>query len=250
MGLRLILMRAAAPGSSRSARPSACAPPGSRSGARCRWRSRSTTRRLFSASVLPLAVRSTMPSTSPVSGASSTEPFTSTISAWRPVSAKCSAATRGYLVAMRTRPRRRRASPIGSPPVGRRHDHLAAAEAQVEQLVDLPGRLLEQHVLAGDPDVGRAVLHVGRHVARAHGHDPDVLEQQLSVVRAHLGGVDPEPVQQVERVGEERSARHRDGEPLAHPSASSAAWARCTRCTSSASPHAGRSRPKRPISSS
>ena len=59
-----------------------------------------------------------MPSTRPVSGASSTEPFTSTISAWRPVSAKCSAATRGYLVAIRTRPRRRSASAIGSPRSG------------------------------------------------------------------------------------------------------------------------------------
>ena len=41
----------------------------------------STTRRSFSSSVRPLAVRSTMPSTRPVSGASSTDPFTSTISA-------------------------------------------------------------------------------------------------------------------------------------------------------------------------
>ena len=36
----------------------------------------------------PVAVRSTIPSTSPVSGASSTEPLTSTISAWRPVRSK------------------------------------------------------------------------------------------------------------------------------------------------------------------
>ena len=42
----------------------------------------------FSRSVVPVAVRSTMPSTRPVSGASSTEPLTSTISAWRPVLAK------------------------------------------------------------------------------------------------------------------------------------------------------------------
>ena len=42
----------------------------------------------FSRSVVPVAVRSTMPCTSPVSGASSTEPLTSTISAWRPVPSK------------------------------------------------------------------------------------------------------------------------------------------------------------------
>src|ERR687895_436186 len=75
----------------------------------------STTRSPFSSRVRPVAVRSTIPSTRPVSGASSTEPFTSTISAWRPVSAKCRAATRGYFVAIRTRPRRRSADPIGSP---------------------------------------------------------------------------------------------------------------------------------------
>ena len=44
--------------------------------------------RPFSRSVVPVAVRSTIASTSPVSGASSTEPLTSTISAWRPVSSK------------------------------------------------------------------------------------------------------------------------------------------------------------------
>ena len=42
----------------------------------------------FSRSVVPVAVRSTIASTIPVSGASSTEPLTSTISAWRPVRSK------------------------------------------------------------------------------------------------------------------------------------------------------------------
>ena len=42
----------------------------------------------FSRSVVPVAVRSTIASASPVSGASSTDPLTSTISAWRPVSRK------------------------------------------------------------------------------------------------------------------------------------------------------------------
>ena len=48
----------------------------------------SRTTRPFSRKVVPVAVRSTIASTSPVSGASSTEPFTSTISAWRPVRSK------------------------------------------------------------------------------------------------------------------------------------------------------------------
>jgi hypothetical protein len=111
-------------------------------------------------------------------------------------------------------------------PVRCRHDHLAAAVAEVEQLVDLPLRLLEQNVLARDPDVGGAVLHVGRHVAGAHGHDAHVGEQQAALVRADLGGVDAEAVQEVECPAEERSARDCDGQPVAHPSASSAACAR------------------------
>ena len=45
----------------------------------------------FSRSVVPVAVRSTIASTRPVSGASSTEPLTSTISAWRPGAARTSA---------------------------------------------------------------------------------------------------------------------------------------------------------------
>ena len=206
----------------------------------------STSRRLFSSSVRPVAVRSTMPSTSPVSGASSTEPLTSTISAWRPVPAKCSAATRGYLVAMRTRPRRRSASRDRIAPLAGRHDHAAAAVVQVEQLVDLAVGLLEQHVLAGDADVGRAVLHVGGHVAGAHRHDPGPVEEQLAVVRADLRHVEPEPLEQVERPAEERAARHRHHQPVAHRSASSAAWAWCTRWTSRATPHAGQRTPEAP----
>src|SRR5215207_9490163 len=42
----------------------------------------------FSFRVRPLATRSTMPSASPTSGASSTEPLTSITSAWRPVCSK------------------------------------------------------------------------------------------------------------------------------------------------------------------
>ena len=50
------------------------------------------------------------------SGAISTEPFTSTISAARPVLVKYDEAMRGYFVATRTDPRRRSDSPSGSWP--------------------------------------------------------------------------------------------------------------------------------------
>ena len=57
-----------------------------------------------------------MPSTRPVSGASSTEPLTSTISAWRPVRSNQREATFGYLVATRITPSRRSARAAGSSP--------------------------------------------------------------------------------------------------------------------------------------
>ena len=232
------------------ARPSACGPPGWRSGGPCRRRSPPPPAAGSRSSVRPVAVRSTIPSTRPVSGASSTEPLTSTISAWRPLSAKWAAATRGYLVAMRTRPRRRRASLIGSPPSRAATTMRQSPYAQVQQLVDLATGLLQQHVLAGDADVGRAVLDVGGHVAGPHRHDAGVGEQQLALVGADLAGIDPDAVQQIKGALEQRTARHGDGQAVAHASASSAAWARCTRCTSRARPQAGRSRPKRLSSSS
>ena len=150
----------------------------------------SRTTRLFSRSVVPVAVRSTIASTRPVSGASSTDPLTSTISACRPVSSRWRAAIRGYLVAIRITPRRRSASSAGSATGLARQHHRAAAVAEVDQLVDLAlpfgCRLLHQHVLAGDAEVGGAGLHVGGHVGGAHRDDADVLEQQLAVVLAHL----------------------------------------------------------------
>ena len=90
---------------------------------------------------------------------------------------------------------------------GRRDDHHARAEPQVEQLVDRPLGLLGEHVLPRDPEVGGAGLDVGRDVGRPHGDEPRVLEQQLAVVRPHLGGVDAERVEQVERVAHQRAAR-------------------------------------------
>ena len=88
---------------------------------------------------------------------------------------------RGYLVATRITPSRRSASAAGSGPALRREHHRAAPEAEVEQLVDLAAAarrgaradLLEQHVLAGDAEVGGAGLDVGRHVRGAHRDHAD-----------------------------------------------------------------------------
>jgi hypothetical protein len=96
-----------------------------------------------------------------------------------------------------TEPPQRLADRIAA--LARGHDHAAAAKAEVEQLVDLALVLLEQHILADDADVGGAMLDIGGHVGRAHRHDAGIFEQQLAVIRSHFGGLDPEPVEQVER---------------------------------------------------
>ena len=86
-----------------------------------------------------------------------------------PFAAKCSRA----VVDVLGRDADARAALHGAGPVEaalRRHHHPAAADVEVERLVEALAAVLEQHVLAGDADVGRAVLHVGRHVGRAHDH--------------------------------------------------------------------------------
>ena len=60
-------------------------------------------------------------------------------------------------------------------------DHPAATEAEVGELVDGPIRLLDQHVLAGDPEVRGSRLDVRRHIGRPHGDDrqlPEVEDQR------------------------------------------------------------------------
>ena len=64
----------------------------------------STTTRSFSASVVPVAVMSTMRSAMPVSGASSMLPCSFTISTSRPWRAKWAAVMPGYFVATRMEP--------------------------------------------------------------------------------------------------------------------------------------------------
>ena len=135
----------------------------------------------------------------------------------------------------------------------RRQHHRALAVAEVDELVDLALGLLDQDVLAGDPEIGGAGLDVRGDVRRAHRHDPGLLEQQLAVVVAHLVGVEPEPVEQVERVLEQRAARA-PRSAARSPSASrrprsSPVSAMCSRSTSSANPTAGSGRPN-PASSS
>jgi hypothetical protein len=73
---------------------------------------------------------------------------------------------------------------------GTSHDHLAAADAQVERLVEVAG-LLPEDVETGHAHVGGPVLHVARHVGgpdgdeaqpvlgRVGGQLPRVLEQPL-----------------------------------------------------------------------
>ncbi len=49
-----------------------------------------------------------------------------------------------------------------------RHRHAALGDVQVDRLVQAFAAVLEQHILAGHAEVGRAVLHIGRHVGGAH----------------------------------------------------------------------------------
>ena len=127
------------------------------------------------------------------------------------------------------------------------------AVAEVDELVQLALGLLHQHVLAGDSEVGGARLDVGGDVRGAHRDDPGVVEQQLAVVFADLARVQPEAVEQVERLGEQRPARDRDAQlahgrrPRPRSSPVSAMW---SRSTLSANPTAGSGRPNWPSSSS
>ena len=239
----------------RSPPPSACARPGWRSGARCRRTISSRTTSPFSRSVVPVAVRSTIASTRPVSGASSTEPLTSTISAWRPVAAKYS---RGDPRVLRRDPHRRRggAAPprpgrrrrrVGERSSGSRRSRGRAARRRSRS------RLLDQHVLAGDRRCRRR--RPRRRWARRDGRivtSPTLGEQQLAVVRAHLGRVDADR-RRAGRASPSNSAPRGTAIvslAVTRPSAPRRSSAMCSRSTSSAKPTAGSGRPKRPSRSS
>ncbi len=153
--------------------------------------------------------------------------------------------------------------------------HHAAPVAQVEQLIHVATGLsgvlrglLEQHVLAGDAQVGGPCLDVRRYVRRAHRDHADVLEQEPAVVRAQLPDVETELREQLGGVVEQGSPGHRDREladrvhratpsvagegrsSMAPVPRSSPASAMCRRSTPSAKPTAGSARPKRPRRSS
>jgi hypothetical protein len=49
-----------------------------------------------------------------------------------------------------------------------RDHHAAPRDPEIDRLIQTVAAVLIQHVLAGDPEVGRAVLHVRRHVGCAH----------------------------------------------------------------------------------
>jgi hypothetical protein len=53
-----------------------------------------------------------------------------------------------------------------------RHADAALGDLQVQRLVQALAAVLDERVLAGHAEVGAAVLHVGRHVGRAHQHHP------------------------------------------------------------------------------
>jgi hypothetical protein len=55
-----------------------------------------------------------------------------------------------------------------------RDHHAAACDPQVERLVEAVAAVFVEHVLAGDAEVGGAVLDVGRDVAGAHDDEPHV----------------------------------------------------------------------------
>ena len=126
----------------------------------------STATRSFACSVRPVETRSTIASARPTSGASSIDPYSLIRSTCMPLAAKCSRAVRTYLVATRMRaPRWTDRAPIVV--AARGDDEPAAADAEIERLIQPFAAVLEQHVLAGDAEIGGAILNVGRHVGRA-----------------------------------------------------------------------------------
>ena len=166
----------------------------------------STSTRWLARSVLPVETRSTIASASPVSGASSIEPYSLIRSTCTPLSEKCSRAICVYLVATRIREPCRTA--FGVVEVGAHRDaHPAARDLQVERLVQALAAVLDQRVLAGHAEVGAAVLDIGRHVAGAHQHDAHVgpvgADDQLARLLRILGDLDPGGREQRQRLVED-----------------------------------------------
>jgi hypothetical protein len=114
-------------------------------------------------------------------------------------------------------PRHRR---IGRRP-GAGHHQPAAGDAQVERFVQPLAAMLQQHVLAGDAEVGGAVLHIGRHVA---GADDDQLharvvgvQDQLAAALGVVQRADAGGGQQRHGLLEDAPLGQRDGQGLVGP---------------------------------
>ncbi len=56
----------------------------------------------------------------------------------------------------------------------RRDHHAAAADAEIDRLVQALAAVLEQDVLAGNAQVRGAMLHVGGHIGRANNDKSDI----------------------------------------------------------------------------
>ena len=98
---------------------------------------------------------------------------------------------------------------------GRDHEP-ATSDAKIERLIQTRSTMLQQHVLAGDADVGRAVLDVRRHIGGAQhdkryvrtiGRNDQFAGRRQVLVRHETGGR-----QQRQRLVEDAPLRERDGQ--------------------------------------
>ena len=73
--------------------------------------------------------------------------------------------------------------------------HVALGDFQIQRLVETLAAMFDQHVLAGDAEVGAAVLHVGGHIGGTHNEQPHIVtigaDDELARRLRILGGHDP-----------------------------------------------------------
>ena len=120
------------------------------------------------------------------------------------------------MVAIRSRPRAGGGHQRGVGPAG---DHQpTAGDPQVERLVESFAAVLKQHILAGDAEIGGAVLHIGWYVA---GADDDQLYAQVVGIQDQLAAglgvfccLKTGGLEQWQGLFEDASLGERDGEPL------------------------------------
>jgi hypothetical protein len=99
-------------------------------------------------------------------------------------------------------------------PAPDRHAHPAAADAQIDRLIEALAAVLEQHVATGHAEVRRAVLDVGGHVG---GPDDDQPQARIGGRQDQLAGVehrgidlDADRLQQRQRVVEDAPLGQRE----------------------------------------